>query len=213
MATNKRTYPNSNFAWYNDDQRLAIICEDTTATSGESTKEKYDTFQGDGNLSGNITETSISGGSSVEITSASHGLATGDSISISGTTSYNGNHSGNALTITGSNDFIITGVTNSTNNEGAESGVTWTSLFVDNGLRITYTAKYGTIDAQSEDLQSTAGLDSGLHPAVVCYMKARMFEDTGDIQKAQYFKALYDKMVKQYPLRKSGVRSLAVPRL
>ena len=40
-----------------------------------------------------------------------------------------------------------------------------------------------------------------------------MFEDTGDIQKAQYFKALYDKMVKQYPLRKSGVRSLAVPRL
>ena len=75
------------------------------------------------------------------------------------------------------------------------------------------TAKYGTIDAQTEDLKTDAGLDSGLHPAVVCYMKARMFEDTGDIQKAQYFKAMYNKMVKQYPLRKSGVRILSVPRL
>ena len=47
MATNKRTYPNSYFAWYNDDDRLAVLCQDTTATSGESTQEKYDTFQGD----------------------------------------------------------------------------------------------------------------------------------------------------------------------
>ena len=132
MATNKRTYPNTYFAWYNDDQRLAILTQDTTATSGERTQEKYDTYQG--------------------------------------------------------------------------SDVT-------NGIRITYKSKYGTIDAQTEDLKTEAGLDSGLHPAVVCYMKARMFEDGGDIQKAQYFKTMYDKMVKQYPLRKSGVRSLAVPRL
>ena len=132
MAVNKRTYPNNYFSWYNDDQRLAILSEDTTATSGERTKEKYDTYQGDD---------------------------------------------------------------------------------VSNGIRITYKSKYGTIDAQTEDLKTEAGLDSGLHPAVVCYMKARMFEDGGDIQKAQYFKTMYDKMVKQYPLRKSGVRSLAVPRL
>ena len=46
MATNKRTYPNSNFAWYNDEDRLAILTQDTTSTSGESTKEKYDTYQG-----------------------------------------------------------------------------------------------------------------------------------------------------------------------
>ena len=45
MAVNKRTYPNSYFAWYNDDQRLAIVCEDTTATSGEKTTEKYDKVQ------------------------------------------------------------------------------------------------------------------------------------------------------------------------
>ena len=132
MATNKRTYPNTYFAWYNDDERLAILCQDTTSSSGERTKEKYDTYQG---------------------------------------------------------------------------------ADVSAGIRITYHSKYGTIDAQTEDLKTDAGLDSGLHPMVVCYMKARMFEDMGDIQKAQYFKAMYDKMVKQYPLRKSGVRALSVPRL
>ena len=132
MATNKRTYPNSYFTWYNDDQRLAILTQDTTATIGYRTQEKYDTYQG--------------------------------------------------------------------------SDVT-------NGIRITYKSKYGTIDAQTEDLKTEAGLDSGLHPAVVCYIKGRMFEDAGDVQRAQYFRAMYDKMVKQYPLRKSGVRFLAVPRL
>ena len=46
MATNKRTYPNTYFAWYNDDKRVAILTEDTTATSGERTKERYDRYQG-----------------------------------------------------------------------------------------------------------------------------------------------------------------------
>ena len=132
MATNKRTYPNDYFAWYNDDERLAILCEDTTSSSGERTKEKYDTYQ---------------------------------------------------------------------------------DADVSNGIRITYKSKYGTIDAQTEDLKTTAGLDSGLHPAVVCYIKTRLLEDVGDLEKAQYFNKMYDKMVKQYPLRKSGVRNLSVPRL
>ena len=132
MAINKRTYPNDYFAWYNDDNRVAILTQDTTATSGERTQEKYDTYQGDD---------------------------------------------------------------------------------VTNGLRITYHSKYETIDAQTEDLKTTAGLDSGLHPAVVCYIKGRMFEDAGDLQRAQYFRTMYDKMVKQYPLRKTGVRQLAVPRM
>ena len=132
MATNKRTYPNTYFAWYNDDERLAILCEDTTSSSGERTKEKYDTYQ---------------------------------------------------------------------------------DADVSNGIRITYKSKYGTIDAQTEDLKTTAGLDSGLHPAVVCYIKSRLLEDIGDLEKAQYFNKMYDKMVKQYPLRKSGVRNLSVPRL
>jgi len=210
MATNKRTYPNDYFAWYNDEDRLAIVCEDTEASSGERTKEKYDTFQGTGNLSGNLTASSTGAGSVVDFTSASHGLVVGDRVAISGTTSYDGNHE---ITVIGDVNTFRIAATNSESNEGASSGVTFTSLFIDNGLRITYTAKYGTIDAQTEDLKTEAGLDSGLHPSVVCYMKSRMFEDAGDIQRAQYFRAMYDKMIKQYPLRKSGVRTLSVPRL
>jgi len=132
MATNKRTYPNSYFSWYNDDNRVAILTQDTTATSGERTKEKYDTYQ---------------------------------------------------------------------------------DSDVSNGLRITYHSKYETIDAQTDDLKTDAGLDSGMHPSVLCYIKSRMFEDIGDLEKAQYFRKMYDKMIKQYPLRKTGVRHLSVPRL
>jgi len=132
MATNKRTYPNNYFSWYNDDARVAILAEDTTATSGERTTEKYDTYQGD-----DVTD----------------------------------------------------------------------------GLRISYHSKYETIDAVGDDLSTDAGLDSGMHVSVLCYVKARMFEDMGDLQKAQYFKQMYEKMMKQYPLRKTGVRHLSVPRL
>ena len=47
MAINKRTYPNNYFSWYNDDGRLAILCQDTTSTSAEKTNAKYDTYQGE----------------------------------------------------------------------------------------------------------------------------------------------------------------------
>ena len=209
MATNKRTYPNDYFAWYNDDNRLAILAEDTTATSGEKTTEKYDTFQGDGNLSGTISSfadynSTVTG--TTKATCTSHGLITGDRVTI--TSSPDGDLDGSySITRIDDDEFYFS------KSHVAESSGTFTSLFIDNGLRITYTAKYGTIDAQTEDLKTEAGLDSGLHPALVCYIKGRMFEDMGDLQKAQYFNKMYDKMVKQYPLRKSGVRALSVPRL
>ena len=210
MATNKRTYPNSNFAWYNDEDRIAILTQDATATSGERTQEKYDSFQGTGNLSGNITATGTGAGATVDMTSASHGLAVGDRVVVSGTTSYDDNH---AVTVVGNANTFTIAATNSTSNEGASSGVTWTSLFIDNGLRVTYTAKYGTIDAQTDDLKTDGGLDSGMHPCVLSYVKARLYEDIGDLEKAQYYRTMYDKMVKQYPLRKSGIRALSIPRL
>ncbi len=211
MATTKRTYPNDNFAWFNDEDRLAIVCEDTTSSSNERTTEKYDSFQGTGNLSGTISDADCSGTTITFTTSAAHGLATGDRVSISGTTNFNDdNLASQSVTVTGATSFTMTRSTSDSNTN--ETG-TFTSLFIDNGLRITYTAKYGTIDAQTEDLKTEAGLDSGLHPAVVCYIKSRMFEDSGDVQRAQYFRTMYDKMVKQYPLRKSGVRVLSVPRM
>ena len=57
----KRDYPNDYFSWYNDEDRLAILELDTTSTSGEKTKEKYDSFQSDGNLSGTISDADCSG--------------------------------------------------------------------------------------------------------------------------------------------------------
>ena len=125
MATNKRTYPNDYFAWYNDEDRIAIICEDTTSTSGERTQEKYDTFQGTGNLSGNITASSTAAGAFVNFTSASHGLTVGDRVEVSGTTSYDGNH---AVTVVDDANTFRIAATNSESNEGASTGVTFTSL-------------------------------------------------------------------------------------
>jgi hypothetical protein len=210
MATNKRTYPNSNFAWYNDEDRIAIVCEDTSQTGSETISEKYDTFQGTGNLSGTISSFADYNGTVAGTTkatcSASHGLATGDRVTI--TSSPDGDLDGNySITRIDDDEFYFS------KSHVAESSGTFTSLFIDNGLRITYAAKYGTIDAQSEDLKTDAGLDSGLHPAVLCYVKGRMFEDAGDLQKAQYFRGMYDKMMRQYPLRKSGVRTLSVPKM
>ena len=132
MATNKRTYPNTYFAWYNDDDRLAILTQDTTSTSGEKTKEKYDSYQGDD---------------------------------------------------------------------------------VTNGIRITFHSKYEELTAVTDNLQSGAGLDSALHNAVLCYVKSRLLEDIGDLQKAQYFITMYETKIKKHRGRRSGIRLLSVPRL
>ena len=128
----KRNYPNDYFAWYNDDKRLAVLCLDTTSTSGERTKEKYDTYQ----------------------------------------------------------DADVT-----------------------NGLRLTYHSKYEAVTTSSltSELSTTNGVDTGMQECIVSFVKARLFEDSGDMQKAQYYRQMYEKELKLYPSRKSGVRVLSVP--
>ena len=45
MATEKRTYPNSYFAWYNDDDRLAIVERQTNTDDSKGvTQGEYDTY-------------------------------------------------------------------------------------------------------------------------------------------------------------------------
>ena len=127
-----RNYPNNYFAWYNDDDRLAILVLDTTSTSGEKTKEKYDTYQGDD---------------------------------------------------------------------------------VANGIRITYKAKYEEVTSLDDDLKSNAGLDSGMHNAVLCYVKSRLYEDDEDLEYSQYYRTMYEQQIKKFRSRRSGVRHLAVPKL
>ena len=201
-----RTYPNDYFAWFNDDQRLAILCLDTASTtSGERTTERYDTFQDGGNLSGTITATSTSAGASVNVTSTAHGLTTDDRITISSTTSYDGTYS---ITLVDANTFTIS----ATNSESSETG-SWVSLFVDDGLRITYKSKFETVTAVTEDLDDDIGLDTGLHPQLVCYMKSRLYEDQGNMEQANYFRQMYETQMMKQRSRKSGVRGLSVPNL
>lgn len=201
----ERNYPNDYFAWFNDDQRIAILSLDTTSTgSGERTSERFDTFQGTGNLSGTITDLDGSG-STATATSASHGLTTDDRVTISGTTTYDGDY-----TITRTNDNVFTfSHSGSTSNETG----TFTSLFIDNGLRLTFKSKYETVKLITEDLDDDIGLDTGLQPSLVCYMKARLYEDQGNFEQATYFRQMYEGMMMKQRSRKSGVRGLAVPNL
>ena len=210
-----RNFPNDYYAWYNDDSRLAILSK-TTSSDTTASREIYDTFQGTGDLSGEITDADCSG-TTITFTSAAHGLATGDRVSISGTTNFNDdNLSSQSVTVTGTDTFTMTrsSSSSSTNETGA-----FTSLFVDNGLRYTYRAKYTAITAQIDDaglavdLKTASGLDSGMHQFVLCYVKARLFEDAGDIERAAYYRRMFESGVHKYPLRKSGVRALAVPRI
>ena len=135
MATTKRNFPNDYFAWYNDDDRLAIVSKVLTndvSDSTETTLDKYDTYTG--------------------------------------------------------------------------SSVT-------NGIRIHFHAKYGQVSQITDDLRADSGVDTSLHPAIIDYVKSRLLEDAGDLQRAAYYKAKYERTIKQYPHRKSGIRALSVPRL
>ena len=210
MATNKRTYPNDYFVYYNDDNRIAILCQDTTSTDN-STSDKYDTFQGAGNLSGTISDADCSGTTITFTCSADHGLVTGDRVSISGTTNFNDdNLASQSVTVTNVNTFTMT--RSSSSSATNETG-TFSSLFVDNGLRITYHSKYEEATATSNNLQSDLGLDSALHNAVVCYVKARLYENDEDFQFADYFRKMYEAKIKKFRSRRSAVRVLSVPRL
>ena len=90
---------------------------------------------------------------------------------------------------------------------------TYTGDDVSNGLRITYHGHYSPINSNLDQPMLATGLDAGLMPSLVCYLKARLYEDLGDFQKAMYFKQMFSRAMNQYPLRKSGVRTLSVPKL
>ena len=208
----ERNYPNNYFAWFNDDQRLAILSLDTTSTdSSERTTEKYDTFQGTGNLSGTISDADCSGTTITFTTSAAHGLATNDRVSISGTTNFNDdNLASQSVTVSNATTFTMTRSSSDSNTN--ETG-TFTSLFIDDGLRMTYKSKYETVTASTEDLDTDIGLDTSLQPQLVCYMKSRLYEDQGNFEQANYFRQMYENLMMKQRSRKSGVRGLAVPTL
>mgnify|MGYP003317676709 FL=1 len=109
----KRTYPNDYFAWYNSDDKLAIVCLVTSTDRSLGTNAgEYDTY----------SDSTVSA-----------------------------------------------------------------------GLRIHYHAKYEEVRDPEDDLYKDIGLDSGMHYALLCYVRARLFEDAGDYQSAQYHRQMFEK--------------------
>jgi hypothetical protein len=102
-----------------------------------------------------------------------------------------------------------------TNESVSEKYDTYQDADVTNGLRITYHSKYESVTTSSltSELSTAHGVDTGLQTCLLYYVKARLFEDQGNLQQAQYYRQMYEREVKRYPSRKSGVRTLAVPRL
>ena len=206
----ERNYPNDYFAWFNDDQRIAILSLDTTSTdSSERTTEKYDTFQGSGNLSGTISDLDGDQTTATATCSAAHGLVTDDRVTVSGTTNFDGDYS---VTVSGGSTTVFTFSDPNTSTYTNETG-TFTSLFIDGGLRMTYKSKYETVTVSTEDLDTDIGLDTSLHPQLVCYMKSRLYEDQGNMEQANYFRQMYEQQMMKQRSRKSGVRSLSVPQM
>ena len=54
MATNKRNFPNDYFAWYNDDNRIAIVARvlSSDGDSSNTLNDVYDTYTGSDVTSG-----------------------------------------------------------------------------------------------------------------------------------------------------------------
>ena len=64
-----------------------------------------------------------------------------------------------------------------------------------------------------DSLDTDIGLDTSLHPQLVCYMKSRLYEDQGDMEQANYFRQMYEQQMMKQKSRKSGVRALSVPQM
>jgi len=59
-----------------------------------------------------------------------------------------------------------------------------------------------------QDLNTVIGVKYGLHLALIDYIRARLHEDAGDMQRSSYFYAKFKERVQKYPYRKSGQRGI-----
>ena len=73
------------------------------------------------------------------------------------------------------------------------------SITIGMGVRIRYKANYRPVDKISQDLDGHSNLHESLHPALVCYVKSRMYEDAGDLKSAQHFRQMYELAVRKMP--------------
>ena len=90
---------------------------------------------------------------------------------------------------------------------------TYDGTTIAHGLRVHSHAKYETIKDREDDLKQDIGLDSGLHGSLIDYVRCKLYELGGDLERSMYYMQKYEQTIKKYPTRKSGVRGLALPRL
>ena len=90
---------------------------------------------------------------------------------------------------------------------------TWSGNTVANGIRYTAIAIYSPLQTFEDDLFDINRIDSGLHALVLDYVKSRLEEDNGAMDKSSYFLQKYKNKVRKYPHRKSGKRGLKFPPL
>ena len=90
---------------------------------------------------------------------------------------------------------------------------TYTGSTVTDGIMMTIHSKYETATALTDDLQITCGLNESMHVHILEYVKSRILEDQGDMEKAVFFRQKYNDGVMKKPSRKSGIRVLLVPEL
>ena len=104
---------------------------------------------------------------------------------------------------------------NTDDSKGVSAGEydTYTGSTVTDGIMMTIHSKYETATALTDDLQTTCGLNESMHVHILEYVKSRILEDNGDLEKAVFFKGKYESGVMKKPSRKSGVRVLLVPEL
>ena len=83
---------------------------------------------------------------------------------------------------------------NTTDSKGITAGEydTYTGSSITDGIKITIHSKYETATALTDDLQSTCGLNETMHSYVLDYVKSRILEDQGDLEKSAFFKNKYD---------------------
>tara|TARA_Y100000401_G_scaffold115987_1_gene120759 strand:+ start:5793 stop:6179 length:387 start_codon:yes stop_codon:yes gene_type:complete len=67
------------------------------------------------------------------------------------------------------------------------------------GIRIRYKANHRPVDSIDQDLDAHSNLHESLHPALVCYVKSRLYEDAGDLKTAQYFRQMYEVKIRKFP--------------
>ena len=107
--------------------------------------------------------------------------------------------------------------TDTTNRDGNYD--TYNDSSVTKGLRVIYHAKYPEVDALTDDLSgfgsatNSSYVDTGLHSAILDYVKSRIEEDNGAFDRAGFFMAKYKDKIHKYPHRKTGQRTLSVPRI